>query len=146
MSLLNLKNKRVKGGAAVLAVALLTLSGCKSIGEIAESKQFTKPEGVTVLSEAELRSIMIGNTITGISKEGPVYTEFYAPEGKGRGLWDDSKYKFEYAISGPVYCYKGDGFNGCNMVELTDDTINWYGLDGQERGFAKLLQGNAKGL
>jgi hypothetical protein len=138
--------RNIKGGAVCLALALLTLSGCKSLGEVTESKQFTKPDGVTVMSEAELRSNMVGNTIDGKSLKGPLYTEFYAPDGKGKGVWDGNKYKFEYAISGPVYCYKGDGFNGCNLLELSGDDITWYGLDGKKTSSAKLLPGNAKDL
>ena len=129
-----------------IAIALLTLAGCKSIGEVAESKQFTKPEGVAVLSEAELNSKMVGNSFDGKSMEGPLYTEFYAPEGKGKGLWDGEKYSFEYAFSGPVYCYKGEGFNGCNLIELRGNDVTWYDLDGEEAGTAKLLPGNPKGL
>ena len=137
---------RMKGGALCLALALLTLSGCKSLGEITQSKQYTKPEGVAILSEAELRTKIVGNTISGKSVKGPLYSEFFAPDGKGRGLWNSDKYKFEYAISGPVYCYKGDGFNGCNLLSLKGDTITWYKLSGKEVSKAKLLLGNPKGL
>jgi hypothetical protein len=132
--------------AALAVSGLIVLSGCKSLGEIAEGKQYTKPEGVTVMSEAELRSKMVGNTIDGKSTKGPLYTEFYAPDGKGKGLWDGDKYSFDYAISGPVYCYKGDGFNGCNLVGLRGDDITWVELDGKKSGEAKLLPGNAIGL
>ena len=141
-----LVGRKAKGGAVFLAIALLALSGCKSLGEFTEGKQYTKPEGVTILSEAEIRSKIVGSTIDGKSVKGPLYTEFYAPNGKGKGLWDGDKYKFDYAISGPVYCYKGQGFNGCNMFALSGDEITWYKLSGEEATKAKLLPGNAKGL
>ena len=58
-------NKRQKIIGFILATSIVALTGCKTLQETAQSKKFTQPEGVTLLTESELRDTLVGNTYTG---------------------------------------------------------------------------------
>jgi len=119
------------------ATALLLLTGCKTLQETAESKTFTKPEGVTLMSEAELRETLVGNTYEGESVRYPgnAYVEFISPEGKIHGLWNGKeRYSGEWVISGQIWCYRYKSQSGCNTLARSGDTLFWYALDGTTRG------------
>jgi len=136
-----------KRGLGVIVISVfLILSGCKSLGEVAQTREYAEPEGITVLTEEELRTKVIGNTIAGKSYRGPMYVEFYQPDGNTRGLWDGSPYKSTWAISGKVMCWKASDARGCNLIALDGDEVTWYDLEGVEKSRAKLMQGNAKEL
>ena len=121
----------------VAGTLMFTLTACKTLQETAESKMFTQPEGVKLLSEVELRKTLVGNTYEGESVRypGSTYIEFIQPDGTIRGLWNgDERYKGKWVISGQVWCYKYKSLNGCNTVAKTGDTIFWYALDGTTKG------------
>ena len=142
----NVFEKHQSKGVVFIVIALLALSGCKSLGEVAQSKKYVEPKGVTVMSEAEIREKVIGSTIAGKSNRGPMYVEYYQLDGSTKGLWDGEPYTSTWAIAGKVWCWQGSSSQGCNLIALNDDEITWYDLKGVEKSRAKLMPGNAKGL
>jgi len=134
----------------ILAALLTTLVGCKTLQENAESKTFTTPEGVTLMTEAELRSTLVGNTYAGesVRQPGNTYIEYIDPDGSIRGLWNGKdRYKGEWAISGKVFCNKYKTQNGCYTFTKSDNTIYWYALDGTTiGGQSKLMAGDPNNL
>lgn len=134
---------------AITGTLLLGLNGCKTLDEKAVEAKFTNPEGVTLMTEAELRETLVGNTYAGDSvKSNGSYIEFIQPDGKISGLWNGTdRYKGEWAISGKVWCYKYKSSNGCNILSKSGDTIYWYELDGSSLGGkATVTKGDSKGL
>ena len=118
-------------------ILLLTLAGCKNLLETAQDKQFTQPEGVTLMSESEIRDTLVGNTYEGesIRKPGNTYREFIHPDGKISGLWNgEHRYEGKWAVSGKVWCYRYETVRGCSTLARDGDTILWYGLDGSYKG------------
>ncbi len=81
------------------------------------------PEGVTVLSEEELRTNFVGSTATGISSDGTAWTEYYQLD----GAW---------TISGPWMCfdYGGDEDDGCSTIVLDGDHIKYFEANGEPYG------------
>ena len=118
--------------------------------ETAESKEVIQPEGVTLMTEAELRETLVGNTYEGDSVKypGSTYIEFIQADGTIRGLWNgEDRYKGKWVISGPVWCYKYKNSNGCNTLAKAGDTIFWYSLDGTTRGGKSIVvAGDSKNL
>ena len=134
----------------LIAAMLFSLAGCKTLLETAQSQQYTQPEGVTLMSEAEMRSTLVGNTYAGdsVNHPGSTYIEFIHPDGKISGLWNGSeRYKGEWAISGKVWCFKYKSMSGCNTLAKSGDTIFWYGLDGTTKGGKSVVSaGDPKNL
>jgi hypothetical protein len=94
---------------------LFALAGCKSLQEVAQSKKFTQPEGVTLMTEQNLRDTLVGNTYKGDSVRypGSTYIEYIHPDGKISGLWNgQERYKGEWVISDKLWCYKYKNSNG----------------------------------
>ena len=106
------------------AAVFVSLAGCKNLLETAEGKKFTQPEGVTLMTEKEIRSTLVGNTYQGESVRypGSSYIEFVHPDGKISGLWD-GKDRYKYKTT-----------RGCNTLAKSGDSILWYGLDGSYKG------------
>ncbi len=116
---------------------LVLLSGCKNLLEVAESKNFVQPDGVTLMTEAQIREFVVGNTYEGDSVRYPgnTYVEFIHPDGKISGLWNEKdRYRGEWALAGKVWCYKYKSSSGCNTLARSDDAILWYRLDGSYQG------------
>ena len=130
--------------------ALLTITGCKTLQEIAETRQVTPPEGVTLMTESELRETLVGNTYEGesVNYPGSTYLEYINPDGSIKGLWDgQDRYEGKWAISGKVWCYKYKNSSGCNTLVKKGDQIFWYNLDGSTRGGkAIVVSGDPNGL
>jgi hypothetical protein len=102
------------------------------------------------MTEAELRKTLVGNTYEGesVNYPGSTYVEFIQPDGTIRRLWNGKdRYKGEWVIAGPVWCYKYKKSNGCSTITKTGDTIFWYALDGTTRGGkAIVMAGDSKSL
>jgi hypothetical protein len=134
----------------VAETLIVALAGCKTLQETAESKEVTQPEGVVLMTEAELIETLVGNTYEGdsVNYPGSTYIEFIQPDGTIRGLWNEKdRYKGEWVISGSVWCYKYKKSNGCSTLTKTGDTIFWYALDGTTRGGkAIVMAGDSKNL
>jgi hypothetical protein len=130
--------KSIQKSIWIFTVAtMVTMVGCKSLQETAESREVTQPEAVTLMTETELRETLVGNTFEGdsVKHPGSTYIEFIQPDGTIRGLWDGKdRYKGEWVISGQVWCYKYKSSNGCSTMAKTGNTISWYALDDTTRG------------
>jgi hypothetical protein len=65
------------------------------------SEKYTTPEGVTLMTEAELKSTLVGNTYAGDSTRypGSTFIEYTQPDGKISGLWN-AKDRYKGAWSG----------------------------------------------
>ena len=121
----------------VAGIIMVMLAGCKTLQETAESKEFTQPEGVKLMTEAELRKTLVGNTFEGesVNYPGSTYIEFIQPDGTIRGLWNGKdRYKGKWVISDRIWCYKYKSTNGCNTLAKSGNTIFWYSLAGTTKG------------
>jgi len=144
-----MKNSR-KLNWALLGIFVVTLAGCKTLQETAMSQKVTKPEGVTLMSEQEMRDMLVGNTYAGDSVRNPgsTYVEFIHPDGKISGLWNGTdRYKGKWAMSGNVMCAKYQNSSHCSTMSKSGDTIYWYALDGTTKGgYAKVTSGDSQNL
>ena len=126
------------------------MAGCKNLLETAQGKNFTQPEGVTLLTENEIRNTLVENTYEGdsVTYPGNTYIEFIHPDGKISGLWNGKeRYKGEWAISGKVWCYKYKSTRGCSTIAKSGNTILWYGLDGTYQGGKSIVMaGDSRNL
>lgn len=132
---------------AGLAVSLLSGVALAQFQGLPVPDEFTTPEGVTLLTEEEIRAKIIGNTLEG-KEYGKRWWELYLPDGNIAGLWATERYGGKWTLSGPVMCYdyKGSGYDGCWTMSLEGDKIDYYKMDGEPDGDAKLREGNPKAL
>ena len=67
----------------IIFAALITLSGCQTLQERAVETKYVEPVGITLLSESDIRTKVVGNTIEGESsrKPGNFYVEHYLEDG-----------------------------------------------------------------
>ncbi len=109
--------------------------------------EFTAPEGVTILTEEEIRAKIIENTMEG-KEYGKRWWEYYLPDGEIKGLWAKELYGGTWTLSGPVMCfdYKGTGYDGCSTLSLDGDKGTYYYMDGTFESDFKLSEGNPKAL
>ncbi len=144
-----MKNNR-KLNWVLLGIFVVTMVGCKSLQEITMSKKVTKPEGVTLMSEQEIKDTIVGNTYAGDSVRNPgsTYVEFIRPDGRIKGLWNGTdRYNGEWAISGNVICAKYPSSTQCSTLAKSGDTIYWYALDGTTKGgYARVTPGDSQNL
>jgi len=143
-----MNNKR-KFNWVLLGIFIVALVGCKTLQETTMSKKVTKPEGVTIMSEQELRDTLVGNTYAGDSvRYDGTYVEYIRPDGKINGLWKGTdRYKAEWAISGNVWCAKYKSGTQCSTLAKSGDTIYWYALDGTTKGGkSKVTSGDSQKL
>lgn len=141
----NRLTRRARAGLAG-AGALLVL-GCATLQERAQRIQYTQPAGVALLSETQIRRDIVGNTLSGHSRQGPSYAEYYQPDGTIRGMRDDNQhYRGQWAVAGPVWCARYGNSSGCYVFSRDGDRINRYAPDGTAPLPAQLLPGNARGL
>ena len=135
----------------ILAIGSLTmaLSGCKTLQERAAESKYTTPDGVTLMTEAEIRKALVGNTIAGDSSHYPgnSFIEYYHNDGKVTGLWNGQKrYLGEWALSGKILCYRFPNQKGCSTLALSGNEIQWYALDGSPEDKSTWMKGDPKGL
>ena len=120
---------------SVWAFAILTIGMLVPAAFAEEERRL--PEGVTVLSEEELRAKFVGSTATGISSTTrTAWTEYYQLDGRIRGVWGGSPYGGAWTISGPWMCfdYGGDEDDGCNTIVLDGDHIKFFEANGEPYG------------
>lgn len=134
--------------AAAIAAGALVWSTAQA-GSAKPPADATPPEGVAVLSDAELTELFVENTLFGLDY-GKKYWEYYKPNGSIKGLWDRDKYRGKWTISNGLFCldYQGTGYDGCWYVELLEgNKLHWYKPDGTDDGEdGEILEGNPKNL
>ena len=134
----------------MLGLFIVALAGCKTLQDTAMSKTVIKPEGVTLMSEQEMRDMLVGNTYAGdsVRTPGPTYAEYIHSDGRISGLWNGTdRYKGTWAISGNVMCAKYPQATYCSTMARDGDTFTWYDLDGTSRGaFATVTPGDSQNL
>ncbi len=106
------------------------------------AENFIAPEGVTILSEQEIRDRVIGNTA-----QGSDWTEYYKPGGVISGR-SPNYYTGKWTVSGSVMCYDYDGpdYDTCSILSIKDGVISFYDLKGKFKGTGKLLVGSGANL
>ena len=131
------------------ALVLALTVGCASTMQ--NPTQYTAPEGVTILSEEELHSKIVNNSVSGVLTAGDKWAEFYASDGAIRGENNGEPYTGSWQITGPVMCfdYAGTQYDGCNTIEVTGDKVRFFELDGGPSSLyptGMLAQGNPSGF
>jgi serine/threonine protein kinase len=104
------------------------------------AEDYVNPSGVSKLTEEQLLTNIIGDTLTGKSGGGMKWTEYYEPskgeERKGdiRGKGFTKLYAGQWKISGSLMCldYKDDEDDGCWTLALNGNTVTWYKPNGKE--------------
>jgi hypothetical protein len=125
---------------------------------IANAGDYIVPEGVTVLTEEQLMTQVIGNTYMG----GKKWVEYYQPstggqrEGRIKGKHRRTGlYGGNWKINGPLMCWEFDDpklavYNDCITTALDGDTVNFYTIQGNVHtdiaGTVTLTPGNPNNL
>ena len=125
---------------------------------VANAGDYVVPEGVTVLTEEQLMTQIIGNTIAG----GIKFVEYFAPSSDGQregrirakhrrtGLYGGN-----WKISESLMCWEYDdpksaAYNDCFTIELDEDIVNLYTVRGNRHadiaGEFTLIAGNPNDL
>ncbi len=128
----------------------MVIAGCL-VGSGAAAQEvptdYTVPEGVTVLSEQELRIKIVGNTMIGFDY-GKKWAEYFAEDGTIMGTWGPDRYRGKWTIAGPVMCfdYPGTYDDECNTIALDGNIWLTFVLDGSPSKFptGELLEGNPR--
>jgi hypothetical protein len=100
----------------------------------------------------EISKTIIGNTMTGETKDGIGYAEYYAPDGVIHGHSEEGgAYKTSWWLrkEDNLICFRyGDGAfeAGCVRLSLAGDKVDFVLMDGTVEGSATLLTGNPKNL
>ena len=122
------------------------------------AEDYVVPEGVTVLNENQLLTLVIGNSFVAEGK----WTEYLLPpsgkllEGKLEG-WDSTigRYSGIWSVKGSIFCSEYDKaelqiYNNCVTTVLNGDNIKWFLTNGKPSPSnvykVKLVPGNPKKL
>jgi hypothetical protein len=102
---------------------------------VAMAKDYTVPDGVTVLTEKQLLTQVIGNTMTGGNK----WFEYFDPSGKElkkgrlRGAWLKAElYEASWEVHKSLLCRKFDDarlaakYDGCYTIALDGNEVTMY--------------------
>ena len=125
---------------------------------IANAADYIAPKGVTLLTEEQLMTQVIGSTYMG----GTMWEEYYQPstggkkEGRIKGKYRRTElYGGDWKISGSLMCWKFDDpklavYNDCFTTSLDGDTVTFYTIRGivhtDPAGTIKLISGNPNSL
>jgi hypothetical protein len=125
---------------------------------VANAGDYAVPKGVTVLTEEQLMTQIIGNTFAGGTK----WVEYYAPssdgqrEGRIRGKHRRTGlYGGKWKIDESLMCWEFDdpkwaAYNDCFTIELKGDIVNAYTIRGilhaDIAGEITLIPGNPNDL
>ena len=139
--------QNILSSALRLAAGLALVMSISAVAHAGDD--FKVPEGVTVLTEDEIREKIIGNTMTGTSGS-KRWTEYYLPNGVIKGVEAGEKYGGKWTLSGSVMCfdYSGDEYDTCDTLALEGTKVRFFKLDGTPSDYAtgEILEGNASGL
>lgn len=93
------------------------------------------PDGVTILTEQELRKHFVGSTATGGSGD-RVWAEYYEPSGRIRAVQGGTPYLGTWTISGPWICfnYGVESDDACSTISLKGDQITYFKENGEPSG------------
>ena len=109
------------------------------------SSSLRAEEGKTrVLTGEEIKTEIVGNTISGATSSGHPYTEYYRDD--GRILAKD--YAGSWRIEGDRMCVdydNNDDYDGCWSLALDGRRMEWL-KDGVVFGEGTVLEGNPLGL
>jgi len=103
------------------------------------------------MSGTEIRSTIIGNTMSGTLEDGTEWTEYYDPDGTIRGIDSaNGGYNGRWSIrEDDVMCwaYAPDfAIIGCVLLNIEGDVVSFQQIGGHTEPPAKLLTGNPLGL
>jgi hypothetical protein len=130
--------------AAIALVSMFALGACAN----ASPEQERHAAAATHLSGAELATTLPGNTLSGASKSGSTFVEYYDPDGEIRGLWKGTdRYLGRWAIRGDTFCadYEGTEDDYCAILSLNGSEMYWLKADGSVENAdrpARLITGN----
>ena len=128
---------------AIVFVVLLA-----GIAHIATAQDYVTPPGVSLLTEEQLLTNIIGNTLMGRNNRVGKWAEYYEPSkvGKSYGsIYGKTKrsYSGSWKIDGALMCfyYRGSGPGGCWTLELDGNIVTWYKPNGEkvEQDFPTML-------
>ena len=100
------------------------------------------PDGVTVMTEAEIRERIIGNTQIG-EYEGDKDPMYFLADGTLLGVWRDVRWCDYWAVSGPVLCVGISSQRYCETLALEGKVVKPFDLDGNGKATRDLVQGKA---
>jgi hypothetical protein len=83
----------------------------------------------TLLSGAEMRKQIVGNTMVGKYDDGSPWKEYYLPTGEIRGTdKDHAAYTAQYEIREDLICfdYSWDNADWCGVIGIDGDNLTFY--------------------
>ena len=114
--------------------------GLVAAGLILLSVAVSAAAGPKTLTGDEIRSQIVGNTVSG--EMGTAFTEFYNPDGTIRGSSADGAYQGKWHIDGDTLCLEYDEPLGCRKIALDGDKVTFVTEDGEVDGSGTLIKGN----
>ena len=133
------------------------LSGNFDGSEDETTAMYSLLTGVRILTEEQLLSNIVGNTLARKNSTGGDWAEYYEPpkgdQRKGEIIGKSSKpYSGQWNISGSLMCfdYGGSAGDGCWILSLDEYTVTWYKPNGEKKDESKfptkLIPGDPEGL
>jgi tetratricopeptide (TPR) repeat protein len=105
-------------------------------------ESYELPDGVTVMTEAEIRERIIGSTMIGEYQGDRDPTYFHA-DGTLSGLWRDLLWCEYWAVSGPVLCVGISSQRYCETLAVEGTVVKPFDLNGTAKATRELVQGKA---
>ena len=129
-------------------IAGFVVAAALTFGPLLASGHYMYPDAMTA---EQIRTTIIGNTMTGALADGTVYTEYYDPDGTIRGTDSvNGPYAGRWSIrADDVMCwaYAPDyAIIGCVLLTIDGDTVNFQQIGGHTEPPAKLMTGNPSNL
>ena len=106
---------------------------------------YETPEAETLLTESEIRDLVVGNTFASES-DGTAWSNYYQPDGTIQEIWGGKRFCGYWAVSGPVMCFGWGSQSYCRTLSLDGSTLKHFKVDGRPRGEGELLQGNPENM
>ena len=94
--------------------------------------------GPAMLTADQIKETIVGNTMSGVSKGGVEWAEYYLPNGLIAGSWGGDKYQGNWSMKDDMMCfdYSGTDDDRCNRIAAEGDTVYYYMKDGKPDGDA----------
>lgn len=104
--------------------------------------------GPAMLTTDQIKKTIVGNTLSGVSKGGLEWAEYYLPNGLIAGLWGGDKYQGNWSVKDGMWCfdYSGTDDDGCRTIVAEGDRVFYYTAYGMPDGEARLAVGNPNNL
>lgn len=116
--------------------------GSRAFRGIDIPEDYQLPKDAEVMTEAEIRKRIVGNTVVS-EYRGEKDSQYFLDDGTLLGVWTNVRYCDYWAASGPLLCVGITAERYCETLALEGSTLKRFELDGTQKPSRELIQGNA---